>query len=62
VGTLLGDVIPAELLKQWVVEEVGQWRERLYGPLTTLVLFVEQVLSVPITVVRRQSRAASVYG
>jgi hypothetical protein len=45
VGTLLGDVIPAELLKQWVVEEVGQWRERLYGPLTTLVLFIEQVLS-----------------
>src|ERR687888_625857 len=45
VDTLLGDVIPAELLKQWVLEEVVQWRERLYGPLRTLVLFIEQVMS-----------------
>jgi hypothetical protein len=29
VDTLLGEVIPAELLKQWVLEEVVQWRERL---------------------------------
>jgi hypothetical protein len=29
VDTLVGDVIPAELLKQWVLEEVVQWRERL---------------------------------
>ena len=29
VDTLLEDVIPAELLKQWVLEEVVQWRERL---------------------------------
>ena len=29
VDTLLGDVVPAELLKQWVLEEVVQWRERL---------------------------------
>jgi hypothetical protein len=41
VDTLLGEVIPAELLKQWVLEEVVQWRERLYGPLTTLVLFLD---------------------
>ncbi len=34
VDTLLGEVIPAELLKQWVLEEAVQWRERLYGPLT----------------------------
>lgn len=45
VDTLLEDVIPAELLKQWVLEEVVQWRERLYGPLRTLVLFIEQVMS-----------------
>jgi hypothetical protein len=45
VDTLLGEVIPAELLKQWVLEEVIQWRERLYGPLRTLVLFIEQVMS-----------------
>jgi hypothetical protein len=41
VDTLLGEVIPAELLKQWVLEEVVQWRERLYGPLRTLMLFIE---------------------
>ena len=29
VDTLLEDVIPAELLKQWVLEEAVQWRERL---------------------------------
>jgi hypothetical protein len=29
VDTLLGEVIPGELLKQWVLEEVVQWRERL---------------------------------
>ena len=29
VDTLLEDVIPAELLKRWVLEEVVQWRERL---------------------------------
>src|SRR5205823_9690671 len=45
VDTLLGEVIPAELLKQWVLEEVVQWGERLYGPLTTLMLFIEQVMS-----------------
>lgn len=45
VDTLLEDVIPAELLKRWVLEEAVQWRERLYGPLRTLMLFIEQVMS-----------------
>jgi Transposase DDE domain len=45
VGAKLGEVIPAGLLKQWVVEEAGRWRNRLYGPLITLKLFLEQVLS-----------------
>jgi hypothetical protein len=45
VGTTLGEVIPAGLLKQWVVEEGGRWRNRIYGPLVTLKLFLEQVLS-----------------
>jgi len=29
----------------WVEEEVGTWRERRYGPLTTLVMFIGQVMS-----------------
>lgn len=45
VGTTLDEVIPAGLLKQWVVEEGGRWRNRIYGPLVTLKLFLEQVLS-----------------
>lgn len=43
-GAVLGDVIPRQLLMQWVVEECGRWRDRLYGPLQTLLLFIEQVL------------------
>ena len=43
-GTLLGDVIPHAVVMQFVLEEVGRWRERVYGPLTTLALFIEQVL------------------
>jgi hypothetical protein len=35
----------ARCLGQWVSEECGQWRERLYGPLRTVMLFIEQVLS-----------------
>ncbi len=45
VGATLGEVVPAGLLRQWVVEEVGRWRDRTYGPLVTLRLFLEQVLS-----------------
>jgi len=44
VGAVLGDVIPGELLIQWITEEIGGYRERIYGPLATLVLFIEQVL------------------
>lgn len=43
-GAVLGDVIPRELLIQWVTEETGAYRERIHGPLATLVLFIEQVL------------------
>jgi hypothetical protein len=43
-GAALGKVITAHVLKSAVLEETGSWRERLYGPLTTLVLFIEQVL------------------
>ena len=43
-GAALGDAIPRQLLMQWVTEECGRWRERLYGPLQTLLLFIEQVL------------------
>jgi hypothetical protein len=39
------DVLPAELVTQWISEEVGPHRERVYGPLSTVKLFVEQVLS-----------------
>lgn len=45
VGTVLGEILPAGLLKQWVAEEAGQYRERIYSPLRTLMLFLEQVLS-----------------
>jgi hypothetical protein len=44
VESVLGDVIPSASLLEWISEEVGAYRERLYGPLTTLMLFVEQVL------------------
>jgi hypothetical protein len=44
-GHALGRVIPREELLRWVEEEGGPGRERLYGPLRTLTLFIEQVLS-----------------
>lgn len=43
-GGALGTVITGHVLKTTVFEETGRWRERLYGPLTTVVLFIEQVL------------------
>lgn len=43
-GSALNKVITAHMLKAWVVEEAGRWRERLYPPLTTVAMFVEQVL------------------
>lgn len=44
VGTVLGNVIPQSALTQWVIEETGGYRERIYNPFTTLLLFIEQVL------------------
>lgn len=44
VGTVLSEVIPRQSLVEWVIEEAGAYRERIYGPFTTLVLFIEQVL------------------
>ena len=44
VEAVLGDVIPGALLIQWITEEIGAYRERIYGPFATLVLFIEQVL------------------
>jgi len=43
-GSSLGQVVSGHMLKATVDEECGNWRERLYGPLTTVVLFIEQVL------------------
>lgn len=45
VDGVLGEILPAALLKRWVAEEVGPYRERIYSPLRTLMLFLEQVLS-----------------
>ena len=43
-GAVLGDILTAPLLKQWIAEEAGLFRRRLYDPLQTLMLFIEQVL------------------
>lgn len=43
-GAVLGEILTAPLLKQWVAEEAGLFRRRLYDPLQTLMLFIEQVL------------------
>lgn len=45
VGEGLNSVMSARSLTQAVRQHAGRWRERLYGPLTTLELFTEQVLS-----------------
>ena len=45
VGEGLNSVMSAQSLTQAVAQHCGRWRERLYGPLTTLELFTEQVLS-----------------
>ena len=44
VGAVLGNVVPQPSLVQWVSEEAGVYRERIYNPFTTLTLFIEQVL------------------
>ena len=43
-GSVLGQIIPSQELLRWVEEEMEDYRERLYGPLQTLTLFIEQVL------------------
>ena len=43
--SLLGEIIPVGEMEQWVREEAGRHRERVYGPLRILLLFIEQVLS-----------------
>lgn len=43
-GAALGQVIPRQDLLRWVEEEAGNYRERIYSPLQTLTLFIEQVL------------------
>jgi len=44
VDTVLADVIPEQTFVQWIIEATGVYRERIYSPLTTLALFIEQVL------------------
>ena len=43
-GVILERILTARVLKELVLEEAGCWRERLYSPLTTVGLFLEQVL------------------
>lgn len=41
----LGELFPEDSLSALLSTEVGEYRERLYAPLTTLGLFIEQCLS-----------------
>lgn len=43
-GSALGEVLTTRVLQTLVMEEAGSWRKRLYSPLTTVVMFIEQVL------------------
>ena len=43
-GTVLERILTAQVVRKLVLEEAGGGRERLYGPLTTVGLFLEQVL------------------
>lgn len=44
VESALSQIITQAALTQWINEEAPRYRERLYNPFTTLVLFIEQVL------------------
>ncbi len=44
VGAVLGNVLPKQSLMKWIAEECGNYRQRIYDPLQTLTLFIEQVL------------------
>lgn len=39
VETVLGDMLPRSSLVQWVTEESTAYRERIYSPFTSLILF-----------------------
>jgi hypothetical protein len=56
---LLGQIIPLAELEQWVREEAGNYRERCYGPLRTLMLFIEQVMGADHSCQDAVVRAAS---
>lgn len=43
-GAVLGDVLPMQSLMKWIRDECGNYRQRIYDPLQTLTLFIEQVL------------------
>ena len=43
-GAALGQILSVRVLRSAVLDKAGRRRERLYSPLTTLVLFIEQVL------------------
>ncbi len=43
-GAVVGNVLPAQSLARWVAEEAGSYRQRIYDPLQTLMLFIGQVL------------------
>jgi len=43
-GAVVGNVLPTQLLARWVAEEAGNFRQRIYDPLQTLMLFIEQAL------------------
>lgn len=43
-GAALGQILTGHVLRSLVLEEAGRWRERVYTPLTTMALFIEQVL------------------
>ncbi len=45
VGAVLSDVLPVQSLMQWIRDESDNYRHRIYDPLQTLTLFIEQVLS-----------------
>ena len=44
VGSALGKIIPEREMLKWIDEEAGNFRERVYGPVQVLVMFIEQVL------------------
>ena len=44
-GSALSNLLPQALLEQWVEQYAGSYRNRVYPPLVTLGLFVDQVMS-----------------